>query len=129
MSIDKLSSQNFGEECAQIKLNFAFCACSRFYETSISYCRDQTWDLQTRGHWTIPWSRTICYMPNDLYTVTLVRSVQRSNVWCRLFRTKLLSIFMNIPMKNWDTETYYISFQSFFHDEFALWNKNLPKNL
>ena len=32
------------------------------------------------------------------------------NVWCRLFHTKLLSIFMNIPMKNWVKETYCISF-------------------
>ena len=28
-----------------------------------------------------------------------------NNVWCRLFRTKHLSIFMNTPMKNWDTDT------------------------
>ena len=53
-------------------------ACSRLYETSIIYCHDQSQDLQTKGHCTIPWSRKRCYMPSDLYTMTLVRSVQRS---------------------------------------------------
>ena len=32
----------------------------------------------------------------------------RDNVWCKLFCTRLLSISVNIPMKNWDTETYNI---------------------
>ena len=41
--------------------------------------------------------------------IALLVKVQ-TNVGCRLFRIRLLSIFMNIPMKIRDTETYYISF-------------------
>ena len=40
--------------------------------------------------------------------INLQNNYQVPNVWCKLFRTKLLSIFVNIPMKNWDTETYNI---------------------
>ena len=49
-------------------------------------------------------------------------------VWCRLFHNNILTIFTNSPMKDWDIETYYyISVCSFWHGEFTLWNKNLPK--
>ena len=51
------------------------------------------------------------------------------NVWCTLFRTKLLSIFMNIPMKNWDKRHTLLHFKAFgminLHYEIRIWKKNL----
>ena len=47
-----------------------------------------------------------------------------NKVWCRLFCTNLLSISLNILIRNGDTITNYISFQSFWHDVFALWITN-----
>ena len=47
-----------------------------------------------------------------------VSTETRPNVLCMLNQTALLSIFMNILLKSWDTETWYVSFESFWHDQF-----------
>mgnify|MGYP006903662538 CR=1 FL=1 len=55
------------------------------------------------------------------------------NVWCRLFHTNILTIFINIPMKDWDTETYYyISVCSFcgmvnLHYEIRICQKSITE--